>query len=44
MKESRAVFRIEGARAAEVLMKLVDGEHVETEYLIDHVKISGNGQ
>lgn len=31
-------------KAAEVLMKLVDGEHVETEYLIDHVKISGNGQ
>lgn len=31
-------------KAAEVLMKLVDGEHVETEYLVDHVKISGNGQ
>ena len=31
-------------KAAEVLMKLVDGEHVEMEYLIDHVKISGNGQ
>ena len=31
-------------KAAEVLMKLVDGEKAETEYLVDHVKISGNNQ
>lgn len=37
-------YQGQAKKAAEVLMKLVDGEHVEAEYLVDHVKISGNGQ